>query len=132
VTSGVRKHPPTLAVWLISGLSGSKPQQRCLRKVEVVHLEVEMRLLRLLLPGPLRRSIPLHTLEAQEEAARAGQSCKVVPGDIHRRYSRCLRVEGRQRRGIRTVKRHGAQRHQRSFGVHDQTVWPSATRYRWS
>jgi len=71
VTSWVGEHPPATAVGLILGLACTVAEQRSLREVEVIDLEVGVGLLRLFLSGPLRRSVRRHTLKPQEEAVRA-------------------------------------------------------------
>jgi len=71
----VRQHPPA-ARRLVIGLGGTAQQQRRLRLVEVVHLEVEVSLLRLLLAGPARALVAVHTLEAEEESAGATEAAK--------------------------------------------------------
>ena len=80
----VGEHPPSLRALLLR-LPCSQQQQRCLRKVEVIHLEVEVRLLRLLLSWPARGAIPLHALEPEEEAVRPSQPGELVPGAVNER-----------------------------------------------
>ena len=75
---GVREDSPPFARLLI-GLACSRAEQSSLGKVQVIHLKVEVRLLRLLLSRPPGRSMALDTLEAEEEAVGAAQTREVVP-----------------------------------------------------
>ncbi len=93
----VRKHPKRVTAWLLRRLAGPHLQQRGLRQVEVVHLEVKVRPVGILLPWPLRPVVVRHPLEPKDQTIEASQTRKVVVRAVHVRKARGLRVERCQR-----------------------------------
>lgn len=80
MTSRVCQHPPPLVVRLILWFACSETKQFALGDVEVIDFKVEVKLLRLLLSGPLRWLVIRHGLEAQEEAIRPAQTRERLAG----------------------------------------------------
>lgn len=72
------EHTPTVVAGLLLRLACSLREQRSFDQTQVVHLEIKMRLLWPLLPGPVRRLIVLHTLEPDEEPSRTAQAREVT------------------------------------------------------
>ncbi|MBE5438052.1 Uncharacterised protein [Mycobacteroides abscessus subsp. abscessus] len=59
----VHHHPVGVAAWLLGGNRGTETRRLVDSGTEVVHAEVEMKLLRVLLAGPLWLRIVLYALE---------------------------------------------------------------------
>lgn len=97
VAGRVRKHPKRVTAWLLRRLAGPHLQQRGLRQVEVVHLEVKVRPVGILLSWPLRPVVVRHPLEPKDQTIEASQTRKVVVRAVHVRKARGLRVERCQR-----------------------------------
>lgn len=108
MTGGVEQYAPSPATGLVFWRRRTETQGQFLRRVEVGHAEVEVKLLWHVLVWPLRGTVSVDPLKAQVGAGASGEADEVVYAVGHLHAGQLL-VELGKRRRVGTVQNHRAQ-----------------------
>lgn len=102
--SRVREHTPPVVAGLLRRLRRSSLQQSGLGQVEIVHLEVQVGLLRLALSRPVWRTVVHDSLEPHEEPGGTPQAREVTVRAVGELQPCRMPVEGSEFKRIGSVK----------------------------
>ncbi len=104
----VQQHAPPPATRLVIWRRCTETQRQFLRRIEVGHAEVQVKLLWHVLVRPLRGTVSVDSLKAQVGAGASSEADEVVHAVGHLHAGQLL-IEPGKRRRVGTVQNHRAQ-----------------------